>query len=105
MCTYCCKVVLSYAQNPEVSSDLGALSEDLRHLSSVETETYGTTTCQGQPLGQGQELEWVTTSKRKARQMNSHSIFEGDLSKQRFVFYRVPIKPLYIFRNFFQLNN
>ena len=86
VCTYCCKVVLSYAQNPEVSGDLGALSEDLHHLSSgAEPESSGSTSGQGQTPGQGQDVEWVTPSKRKARQMTSHSIFEADISKQRLV--------------------
>ena len=33
VCTYCCKVVLSYAQNPEATGSLWDLSEDIRqHL-------------------------------------------------------------------------
>ena len=33
VCTYCCKVVLSYAQNPEATGNLWDLSEDIRqHL-------------------------------------------------------------------------
>ena len=80
-------MVLSYAQNPEVSGDLGALSEDLHHLSAgAEPESSGSTLGQGQTSGQGQDVEWVTPSKRKARQLTSHSIFEADISKQRLVY-------------------
>ncbi len=88
MCTYCCKVVLSYAQNPEVSGDLGALSEDLHHLSATASEPELAASAQGQqgqPATSQSDMEWVTPSKRKGRQMASHSIFEGDISKQRCV--------------------
>ncbi len=81
VCTYCCKVVLSYAQNPEVSNDLGALSEDLQNLSAIDPEIAAASPSQG-GTGQNQDVEWPTLTKKKGRQIQ-HSIFEEDSSKQR----------------------
>jgi hypothetical protein len=38
VCTYCCKVVLNYAQQTDSSGDLRALREDLKCLANIENE-------------------------------------------------------------------
>ncbi|XP_064646018.1 1-phosphatidylinositol 3-phosphate 5-kinase-like isoform X3 [Lineus longissimus] len=38
VCTYCCKVVLNYAQQTDSSGDLRALREDLKSLANIESE-------------------------------------------------------------------
>ena len=67
MCTYCCKVVLSYAQNPDAAGDLRELSEDLNlHISTVDENS-------GSPAYA--EI-WTQSLRRKSSRVSN--IFEDD---------------------------
>ena len=82
VCTYCCKVVLSYAQNIESTADLHSLSNDLQHLAVTDISHDSMST----PYSDisTSNLQTPTTKRKHSRGMTT-SIFDDEQPNPGFV--------------------
>lgn len=79
VCTYCCRVVLSYAKNPDVSGDFGTLSEDLAsQLMSSDPDVS--------PGSMGQQGTW---GRKKSRELGILGLFPEEPGRQRWVLRKI----------------